>query len=160
MERLFTIGAYDFTPEMFFGSLEGERIDLFIDLRRRRGVRGPLYTFANAGRLQEELRTRGIPYRHVLDLAPDESTREIQDQHDRAQNTPRRQRKVLSQAFVDDYTARVLDRFDWTAFTRDLAAFQRPVLFCVERDPEACHRNLVAGHLQQLTGVAVTHLVP
>jgi uncharacterized protein (DUF488 family) len=31
---------------------------------------------------------------------------------------------------------------------------------CVERDPEACHRSLVAGRLAAEHGLAVTHLRP
>src|ERR671929_14069 len=33
-------------------------------------------------------------------------------------------------------------------------------LFCVERDPEACHRALVAARLAERLGVEVTHLTP
>lgn len=31
---------------------------------------------------------------------------------------------------------------------------------CVERDPEACHRSLVAARLASEFGLAVTHLKP
>jgi hypothetical protein len=33
-------------------------------------------------------------------------------------------------------------------------------LFCVERDPEACHRSLVAERLAADHGASVTHLRP
>jgi hypothetical protein len=33
-------------------------------------------------------------------------------------------------------------------------------LFCVERDPEACHRSLIAAMLADEYGVAVRHLLP
>ena len=33
-------------------------------------------------------------------------------------------------------------------------------LMCVERDPEACHRSLIAERLAAEYGVVVTHLRP
>ncbi|WP_407643935.1 hypothetical protein [Enemella dayhoffiae] len=33
-------------------------------------------------------------------------------------------------------------------------------LFCVERDPEACHRSLIAQRLAEQQGVTVGHLRP
>jgi hypothetical protein len=33
-------------------------------------------------------------------------------------------------------------------------------LFCVERDPEACHRSLIAQRLIEQHGVTVEHLRP
>jgi hypothetical protein len=45
-------------------------------------------------------------------------------------------------------------------FAAELQPFQRPILFCVERTPQACHRGLVAARLAALTGVPVTHLTP
>jgi hypothetical protein len=33
-------------------------------------------------------------------------------------------------------------------------------LLCVERDPEACHRSLIAGRLETEHGLAVRHLRP
>lgn len=160
MERLYTIGAYGFDAEHFFGAIEDARIDLFLDIRRRRGIRGPLYTFGNAGRLQEELDARDIAYRHILALAPDEKTRSFQREADEASGQPRRDRAALSEGFVRAYTERAMGPFDWEAFAGELQPFRRPVLFCVERTPQACHRGLVAARLATLTGVPVTHLTP
>jgi uncharacterized protein (DUF488 family) len=33
-------------------------------------------------------------------------------------------------------------------------------LFCVERDPEACHRSLIAQRLAERHGVTIEHLRP
>jgi Protein of unknown function, DUF488 len=33
-------------------------------------------------------------------------------------------------------------------------------LFCVERDPEACHRSIVAERLAAEFGVPISHIVP
>ena len=160
MERLFTIGAYGFDAERFFAALEEAKVDLFLDLRRRRGVRGREYAFANAGRLMEELEAREIPYRHVLDLAPDNETRELQSRADKADRVARRKREALSDGFVADYTTRTLDPFDLEGLIAELKDVSRPTLFCVERTPQACHRGLVADRLANVAGVPVTHLVP
>jgi uncharacterized protein (DUF488 family) len=47
--------------------------------------------------------------------------------------------------------------FDAHAFLTDLAQAGPVVLFCVERDPQACHRGLVAARLAA-AGATVTHL--
>jgi hypothetical protein len=65
-----------------------------------------------------------------------------------------------SDALIADYTRRTLEPFDFDALARELEAFNRPVLFCVERTPEACHRSLAAERLVQTAGVPVQHLVP
>lgn len=160
MEQLFTIGAYGFDAERFFKTLEDAEIDLFLDLRRRRGVRGSAYTFANASRLQGELAGRGIAYRHLLALAPQQATRELQNQRDAADHVAKRQRETLGEAFVEDYIQRTIDPFQWEQLIQDLQPVQRPVLFCVERLPHACHRHLVAQRLADRTGAPVTDLLP
>lgn len=160
MERLFTIGAYGYDAESFFTALQEARIDLFLDIRRRRGIRGPLYTFGNAGRLTKELEARGIDYRHIIDLAPDDATRRLQHEKDADSHIARRERTRLSEEFVMDYTQRTLEPFDWDPLIEELKGVQRPVLFCVERTPEACHRHLVAERLAGLAGVPVSDLVP
>jgi uncharacterized protein (DUF488 family) len=33
-------------------------------------------------------------------------------------------------------------------------------MLCVERDPAACHRSLIAQRLADTHGVRVTHIVP
>ncbi len=40
-----------------------------------------------------------------------------------------------------------------------LVATERPCLMCYERDPERCHRSIVAARLAETTGLAVRHLV-
>jgi uncharacterized protein (DUF488 family) len=160
MQRLYTIGAYGFEPDTFFDALEKAKIDLFLDIRRRRGVRGRQYSFANASRLQAELGKRGIAYRHVIELAPDNVTRALQAEADKQTGVARRKRSRLGEAFAEDYTRRVLDSFDFHALAQELKEFDRPVLFCVEGAPEACHRSLAAARLAKVADVPVTHLVP
>lgn len=160
MEHLFTIGAHGYHSGDFFIALRDAEIDLFLDIRRRRGMRGRVYSYANAARLQEALGANGIAYRHIIGLAPEQVTRELQQREDDAAKVARRKRVKLGIAFITDYEQRTLDTFDWDALIRDLEAVRRPVLFCVEHLPEACHRSLAAARLAERTGVPVTHLVP
>ena len=60
MAEVLTIGAYGWDAETFFAALVRERVAVFCDLRRRRGVRGPEYAFANSERLQERLGDLGL----------------------------------------------------------------------------------------------------
>ena len=52
----------------------------------------------------------------------------------------------------------------WRGFvSREVARLRRDgraALLCVERDPEACHRSLIAARLADRHGVAVEHLRP
>src|ERR1041384_3489733 len=52
MRRIATIGVYGFTTEAFIEKLADEDVALLLDLRQRRGVRGPDYAWANSARLQ------------------------------------------------------------------------------------------------------------
>ena len=41
-----------------------------------------------------------------------------------------------------------------------IEAVEESALFCVERDPEACHRSLVTGRLADELGLQARHLRP
>jgi uncharacterized protein (DUF488 family) len=160
MDRLFTIGVYGFDAETFFRVLQGENVDLLLDLRRRRGVRGAAYAFANVTRLRVGLEELDITYRHIIGLAPQEETRALQFHADAAARVAKRKRTTLSSIFADAYTRHTLESFDWDSLLAELHAFRRPVLLCVEQLPDACHRSLVARRLANSTGVPVTDLMP
>ncbi len=161
MVELFTIGVYGFTPSEFYERLTWAKIDIFCDIRRRRGVRGAEYAFANSARLQAELDKLGIRYLHFLDLAPSTELRKRQASADKKTRTARRKRTELSDEFIAGYVEERLSAFDSKAFIEQLGpAAKRAVLFCVERDPAACHRSIVAERIMQDIGVKVTHLLP
>ena len=159
--KIITIGVYGFTEEHFFGALRDAGVDTFVDIRRRRGVRGSRYPFANSACLQKQLANMGIRYLHMLDLAPTHETRSLQKQADKLQRTATRQRQQLSQAFVRAYEQQALSDFDANAFLDRLGPDARVVaLFCVEGAPEACHRSLVAARLHRDLGLEVEHITP
>jgi uncharacterized protein (DUF488 family) len=156
-----TIGAHGWEAEQFFAALIAARVDTFCDLRARRGVRGREYAFANSQRLQTRLVELGIRYLHRPDLAPSAATRAEQYAADAATHTAKRQRTILSPEFVASYRRERLAGFDSAGFAADLGAEARVVvLFCVEREPAACHRSLLAERLAHDLGAGVIHLTP
>jgi hypothetical protein len=130
--EIVTIGAYGWDEEGFFGALARADVDLFCDLRARRGVRGSAYAFANSAHLQARLAGMGIRYLHCVELAPSLETRTAQYAVDRAAKIAKRQRAVLSPAFVDAYRRERLESFDSAAFLESLGPEARVIaLFCV-----------------------------
>ncbi|MGZ3560955.1 MAG: DUF488 family protein [Vulcanimicrobiaceae bacterium] len=159
--KVFTIGVYGSTRAAFFDALETAEIDILLDIRRRRAVRGSQYTFANAQRLTDELAARGIEYRHILGLAPDKETLAIQGDADTEANRLKSERTELAPAYVKQYVAGTLSRFDFATLVSELHGFAAPVILCIERIPEACHRSLVAPKLAQALGTdEIVHLIP
>jgi uncharacterized protein (DUF488 family) len=161
MTEFVTVGVYGWDPESFFAALQAAGVDLLVDIRRRRGVRGSEYAFANSTRLQARLAELGIRYLHRLDLSPSDAVRKGQHAVDEQHRVARRQRTELSQAFKQGYQEEVLDHFDSQQFVAGLGPETRvAALLCVEREASACHRGLLAAKLKQDLGANVTHLAP
>ncbi len=155
-----TIGVYGFGHEGFRRALDRGRVRTVLDVRQRRGVRGSEYAWANSLRLQAALTQAGIAYRHLPQLAPTTELRELQYREDARRGVGKRSRVELSPEFRARYTAEILDRVDLEAILDDLPGEGVFALLCLERDPQACHRSLIAGRLAADHGVGVTHLRP
>jgi uncharacterized protein (DUF488 family) len=155
-----TIGVYGFTAEAFLASLRQAGVRAVLDVRQRRGVRGREYAWANSKRLQAALAEAGIEYRHHRELAPTTELRRLQYREDDRLGVGKRSRERLAPSYVERYLAEILDRADLDAVVAALPPDGPAALLCVERDPEACHRSLVAERLASEHGVAVTHLRP
>jgi uncharacterized protein (DUF488 family) len=124
-------------------------------------MRGAKYAFANSSRLQKRLEAMGIRYLHFKALAPPPETRRIQKDADRDEGILKSERAGLSPAFIRDFDEKVLVPFDQQSFFNELPSSSRKVaLFCVERDPAACHRSLVAKYLSKRFGFIVEDIVP
>jgi uncharacterized protein (DUF488 family) len=160
VKRIATIGVYGFAPGAFLDRLTGAGVGLLLDLRQRRGVRGTEYSWANSVRLQRALATAGIGYRHIKDLAPTTEMRRLQYREDDRQGVGKRNRIALAPEYAERYTREVLDPFDLGALVAELPGDSVTALLCVERDPEACHRSLVAARLRAEYGLPVTDLRP
>ena len=155
-----TIGVHDWDLESFVTSLLELERPLVLDVRQRRGVRGREYAWANAQRLQQALADAEIPYEHIRDLAPTSELRELQYAADDAAGVGKRSRRSLDPGYVAGYTKQILDPFDLSELRASLAGDVTPVLLCVEADPSACHRSLVAARLGSEHGFEVRHLRP
>ncbi|HEX6780448.1 MAG TPA: DUF488 domain-containing protein [Solirubrobacterales bacterium] len=159
MKTLRTIGVYGFDRDSFIGALEAAEVDLLLDVRQRRGVRGSEYAWANAQRLQAALANAGIGYSHLKELAPTTEMRQLQYAEDAKAGEGKRNRTALAPAYVERYTEEILDRVDLDPVVQWIGN-SSAALFCVERDPEACHRSLIAERLRQEHGFEVEHLRP
>jgi uncharacterized protein (DUF488 family) len=155
-----TIGVYDFTLDAFLQALADAHVVKLLDLRQRRGVRGSEYPWANAQRLQAELRDAGIAYEHHLELAPTTELRHVQYAEDDRQRVGKRSRTRLSFEYADRYEREILDLVDLAPIVDAMPENGATALFCVEAEPMACHRSIVATRMADEFAVTVTHLRP
>jgi uncharacterized protein (DUF488 family) len=155
-----TIGVYGFTAETFLERLRGADVGQLLDVRQRRGVRGSDYAWANSACLQAALVEADIEYCHHKELAPTTELRQLQYREDDRRGVGKRSRTQLAREYRERYIAEILDRADIDAVVAELPNERRAVLMCVERDPEACHRSLIAERLAADYGIAVIHLRP
>jgi uncharacterized protein (DUF488 family) len=135
-------------------------VRLLLDVRQRRGVRGPQYAWANAKRLQAALAEVGIAYRHHPELAPTTELRQLQYREDDRLGVGKRSRAELSPQYRERYTSEILNPADLGELVAELPEDGAGALLCVERDLEACHRSLIADRIAADHGVPVTHLRP
>lgn len=146
----YTIGVYNSTEEVFFEKLVSNKIDIFCDIRQRRGVRGAQYKFVNSIKLQEKLSELNIRYLHVKQLAPTVEIRNIQKTIDKISFEKKHNRRRLSDDFIREYK-KIFDNYDLDLFIDWLKANEarKIVFFCVEEDPNACHRSIVSEELNK-----------
>ena len=156
----FTIGVYNSTEKDFFNKLTLNKIDVFCDIRQRRGVRGAKYSFVNSNRLQQKLNEFAIKYSYIPELAPTIEIRELQKKIDIEKAQLKRERQELGKVFVIEYKNKILKNFDFKKFFENLDQIGagRVVFFCVEEHPQACHRSLVAEKLINNFNCKITHL--
>jgi uncharacterized protein (DUF488 family) len=155
-----TIGVYGFTLDRFLARLREADVQLLLDVRQRRGVRGPEYVWANARRLQAALADAGIAYEHHKELAPTTELRQLQYAEDDRQGVGKRSRTQLASAYRERYLREILDNVDLAPIVQELPSDGLGTLLCVERDPEACHRSLIAQRMAQRFDLSVVHLRP
>ena len=160
MSGLATVGVYGFDAAAFLRALRRADVRVLIDVRQRRGVRGSEYAWANAARLQAALAAAGIGYVHLKQLAPTTELRQLQYAEDARLGVGKRSRAQLAPAYVDGYMHEILDPTGVEVVIDALPADGRGALFCVERDPEACHRSLIAARVADEHGARVIHLRP
>jgi uncharacterized protein YeaO (DUF488 family) len=96
----------------------------------------------------------------VKNLAPTTELRQLQYREDDRRGVGKRNRIALAPEYAERYTREILDPFDLGALVAELPGDSVTALLCVERDPEACHRSLVAERLRAENGLPVTDLRP
>lgn len=160
MSTLITIGVYGFDGPGFLETLQHAGVRQLLDVRQRRGVRGPDYSWANSQRLQAALADAGIGYKHHRELSPTTELRHLQYAEDDRLGVGKRSRVELAPVYIDRYINEILDHADLAPIAKALAHSGATALFCVERDPEACHRSLIAQRLRETSGVPIAHLRP
>ncbi len=158
--RIATVGVYGATLESFLGSLADAEVGVVLDVRQRRGVRGPQYAWANSQRLQRALAEAGLEYRHVPELAPSTELRQLQYAIDDATGVGKRTRTLLAPEYAARYREEILAPVDLDPLVKSLPPVGIGALLCVERDPEACHRSLIAARLACDYGFDVLDLRP
>jgi uncharacterized protein (DUF488 family) len=159
--KVFTIGVYGFDEAGFFNALQRAGVGAFIDIRQRRGVRGARYAFANAVRLQARLEEMGIAYIHCKDLAPTHEIRSLQKASDHELGVSKTLRDALSPVFIQVYRENILRPFDpQDLFEKIPIDCTAAALFCVESQPRACHRSLVAQFFSDHYDFATEDILP
>lgn len=160
MINIFTIGVYNSTEASFFKKLADNNIDLFLDIRQRRGVRGSQYKYVNSNYLQAKLHEFGIAYDYIKSLAPTKEIRQMQKDADKRNGETKKQRTTLGSVFAAEYRKQILDTFDITALALQLekSGVKNIVFSCVEEHAEACHRSIVASKLAEILNTSVTNL--
>ena len=88
------------------------------------------------------------------------SLRRLQYREDARQGVGKRSRIELAPEYRERYTREILDQVDLGSLVAELPADAASALLCVERDPEACHRSLIAERLASEHGLVVAHLRP
>lgn len=160
MRRLATIGVYGWTLDAFLDALRGADVTLVLDVRQRRGVRGSEYSWANAQRLQAALAGAKIGYRHRKELAPTTELRQLQYREDDRLGVGKRSREELAPEYRERYLREILGQVDLAPIVEEMPIDAASALLCVERDPEACHRSLIAERLAGEFRLPVLHLRP
>jgi uncharacterized protein (DUF488 family) len=158
--RMVTIGVYGLDGESFLQRLREADVRVLLDVRQRRGVRGPEYAWANSRRLQAALARARIAYEHHPELAPTTELRRLQYAEDDRLGVGKRSRRELAAEYTHRYTAEILDGVDLEPIVSAMSSSGTAALLCVERDPEACHRSLIAQRLTERHGVVIEHLRP
>jgi uncharacterized protein (DUF488 family) len=158
--EMVTIGVYGFDGESFLQRLKRANVRLLLDVRQRRGVRGPEYAWANSRRLQAALADARIAYEHHPELAPTTELRHLQYAEDDRLGVGKRSRRELAPEYARRYTTEILDCADLGPIVSALPSSGTAALLCVERDAEACHRSLIAERLTGQHQVVFEHLCP
>jgi hypothetical protein len=86
--------------------------------------------------------------------------RQLQYREDAVQGVGKRSRVRLAPEYAQRYVHEILNGANLDSVVASLPKRGSGALLCVERDPEACHRSLIAERLASEHGVSIAHLQP
>jgi len=143
MASIYTIGYEGMTLDTFVERLRSSTVDIVVDVRANPVSRKP--GFAKRA-LAEAMADANMAYIHVVELG---CPRVVRDRYDRDGDWG---------AYTVGFRAHLRAQSAQVASLADLSARARVCLLCFEKDPNRCHRSLVARAVAGLSGAAVIHL--
>lgn len=146
MTRLFTIGYEGATPNALGDALATAGVELLVDVRAVANSRRPGFSKRALAASVEE---RGLSYLHLRPLG-----------------TPAEGRAAARAGRHAEMKAIFAEQLKTEAAQEDLATLvammkqgRKVCLLCFERDPEHCHRTMVAERVEAAApGVSIEHL--
>ncbi len=138
-EKVWTIGYEKRDIEEFIGLLKGNGIEQVVDIRQNPFSRKKGFSRRT---LCERLRSEGIAYQGIRGLGTPAGLR-----HD----------NTTLQEFMRRYREHFAKNQDLFQQAKDLVGQKPSALMCFERDPEICHRSVVAEALAK-EGFEVEHI--
>jgi uncharacterized protein (DUF488 family) len=134
---LFTIGYEGMTIDSFIQHLLRWRIDTVADVRLNPISRKPSFS---KRMLAQALATHKIQYFHFRELGTPKAIRdEVRDTGDYAR-------------FIISYKKFVVTKVSALEELNLLIRSRRVVLMCLEKDPEKCHRSVLASVIRDING--------
>jgi len=145
---LFTIGYEKLDQRQFMAHLSYHGVDVVADIRKLPVSRKKGFSKTVLG---ETLNHKGIDYLNYQALG---APKELRDELYKSGNYDR---------FFQKYENNISDKADHLADILSLVNSGRKVaLLCFERNPQICHRKVVAEEIRKLdgNGLKVEHIVP
>jgi uncharacterized protein (DUF488 family) len=148
MTTLFTIGYEGATPWSLADELVAARIDVLVDVRAVANSRRPGFSKRALAAGVDE---RGVGYLHLRALGTPAEGRAA----------ARSGRHADMQRIYEAHLATDGAREELDALAALVRTGRRLCLLCFEREPEHCHRAMIAERIDAVVdGVAVEHLHP
>jgi uncharacterized protein (DUF488 family) len=145
---LFTIGYEKLDQKQFMAHLSYHGVDVVADIRKLPVSRKKGFSKTVLG---ETLNHKGIDYFNYQALG---APKELRDELYKSGNYDR---------FFQKYENNISDKADHLADILSLINSGRKVaLLCFERNPQICHRKIVAEEIRKLdgNGLKIEHIVP
>jgi uncharacterized protein (DUF488 family) len=145
---LFTIGYEKLDQKQFIAYLSNHGVEVVADIRKLPASRKKGFSKTA---LRETLSSKGIDYINYRDLG---APKELRDELYKSGNYDRFFRKYENN--ISDKTDHLAEILSFINCGRNVA------LLCFERNPQKCHRKIVAAELRKLdgNGLKVEHIVP